>query len=252
MAFFAFLVVWNPKNLFNPFQEIFSKASYGFQKFFSSTGNSVEGLFGFLGSISNLKEENENLIKENNYLSSELAKLQEEKKENEVLREQLKLSPRDNFELENAFIIGQDPQRLESWIMIDKGSLSGIAIGMPVIVSNGILVGKIEEVSRDVSKVALLTNSSSVINAIDLNTDAKGVVVGKYGLGLLLDLVAQTDVLDRGDDIITSGLGGDMPRGLLIGKIQEATFSSDKLFQQAIITPKIKYSNLRIVSVIKN
>jgi rod shape-determining protein MreC len=205
-----------------------------------------------LGSISELKNENEKLIKENNYLTSQLMMLQEEKKENEILRQQLSLSPREKFDLVNAFVIGRDPQRLGSWIMIDKGSSSGISVGMPVIVSDGILIGKVEEVAGVSAKINLLTNSTSVVNVSDLDTEAKGVLRGEYGLGILLDLVSQEDVLNNGDDVITSGLGGDLPRGLFVGKIQESKISSDKLFQQAVVTPRIKYSDLRVVSVIKN
>lgn len=215
-------------------------------------GDNTKGFFDFLGSISKLKNENEDLIKENNLLFSQLILLQEEKKENKILREQLEVSPRNEFNLENAFVIGQDPQRLGSWIVIDKGSSSGLAAGMPVIVSGGILIGKIEETSSVSSRVSLLTNSTSIVNAMDLNSEAKGVLRGEYGLGILLDLVSQEDILNNGDDVVTSGLGGDMPRGLFIGKIQEFNVSSDKLFQQAVVVPRVKYSDLRVVSVIKN
>jgi rod shape-determining protein MreC len=77
-------------------------------------------------------------------------------------------------------------------------------------------------------------------------------VRGEYGLGIILDLVSQADVLNEGDDVITSGLGGNYPRGLLIGRIQEFGFTADKLFQQAVIMPKVKYSELQMVAVIKN
>lgn len=251
LIIFAFLVIWNPKNLLSPFREVFSGANYAFQEFFSTAGSDMAGFFHFLSSISKLKDENEQLIKENNSLVSQIAMLQEEKKENDILRQQLNLSPRNKFDLENAFVIGQDPQRLGSWIMIDKGSSSGISVGMPVIVSDGILIGKVEEVSSASSKVILLTDSASVVNALDLNSEAKGVLRGEYGLGILLDLVSQEEVLNNGDDIVTSGLGGDVPRGLFIGKIQEISMTADKLFQQAVITPRVKYSDLRVVSVIK-
>lgn len=252
LVIFSFLVVWNPRKLLSPFQEIFARTNYAFQKIFSVVGSDMSGFLNFLGSISKLKDENEKLIKENNYLVSQAVKLQEEKKENDILRQQLNLLPREKFNLENAFVIGQDPQRLGSWIMIDKGSSSGISVGMAVIVSDSILVGKIEETTDVSSKVSLLTDSSSVVNAFDLNSEAKGVLRGEYGLGILLDLVSQGEVLSNGDEVVTSGLGGDVPRGLFIGKIQEFSITADKLFQKAVVIPRVKYSDLRVVSVIKN
>ena len=77
LAIFTFLVIWNPKNLLNPFQEVFAGANYAFQKFFSTVGSDTSGFFNFLGSISKLKDENEKLIKENNSLASQIDMLQE-------------------------------------------------------------------------------------------------------------------------------------------------------------------------------
>jgi len=76
-------------------------------------------------------------------------------------------------------------------------------------------------------------------------------VGGVYGLGIVMDMVAQVDALNEGDMVITSGLGGNIPKGLLIGKIQEINISSDKLFQQAIVMPRVRYQSLDTVFVIK-
>lgn len=205
----------------------------------------------FLGSISYLRAENERLVKENSSLISEIADLRQEKKENENLREQLGLIPKKKYDLEAAYVIGQDPQKLGSWLIIDKGSSSGIEKGMPVIVSQGIIIGRISETYLSSSKIELLTNSSSSINASDLETSSRGIVKGEFGLGVILDMVAQTDVLNIGDEIVTSGLGSDVPKGLLIGKIQEIKTTQDKLFQQALIIPSVKYSSLDAVFIIK-
>jgi rod shape-determining protein MreC len=164
----------------------------------------------------------------------------------------LGLIPSKKFELEASFVIGQNPQKLGSWILIDKGENAGIKVGMPVIVSQGILIGKVEEVYQNVAKIILLTDSESVINVRDSETEAKGVVMGKFGLGLVLEMVSQDDILNAGDSIITSGLGGDLPKGLLIGKIQDPKVSLDRIFQGAIVVAPVKYSNLDVVFVIKN
>lgn len=246
------LIFLNPKELFSPVRNVFFKISYPFQKTFYLLSRTVSATFEFLGSISDLKNENERLVRENNFLASRAAMLEAEKKENEMLKEQLKLAPRDKFDLEASLVIGQDPQRLGSWIMINKGSDSGIKTNMPVIAYEGILIGKIGETTRDSSKVILLSDSSSAINAFDVETGAKGIVKGEYGLGIILDMVSQQENLKEGDAVLTSGLGSNMPKGLLIGKIQEIRFSGDKLFQQAVIIPRIKYLKTDAVFVIKN
>lgn len=246
------LVFLNPKGLFDPVRKIFFEIIYPIQKTFYLASKSISGAFGFLGSISELKLENSKLIKENNILSAEIAGLRSQQKENESLRQQLNLAPREKFNLEAGLVIGQDPQRLESWLMIDKGAADGINAGMPVIAYEGILVGKISEVYDGNSKITLLSDSSSIVNAVDLETGAKGVVRGEYGLGTVIDMIPQTEIISEGDTVATSGLGSGMPKGLLIGKIVETRLSDDKLFQQATVAPRIKYSKLDMVFVIKN
>jgi len=245
------LVFLNPKGIFSPVRAFFWTISYPFQKTFYIISQKVGNTFEFLGSISDLKAENEKLIKENNNLVSELANLKDVKKTNENLEEQLKLIPRNKYELEASYVIGQDPQKLGSWIMIDKGSTSGIAPEMPVIVGEGILIGKTSEVYPYSSKVELLTSASSSVNALDQETGAKGLIKGRYGLGIVFDMVEQSEVLNVGDMITTSGLGGNVGRGLFIGIISQVKTSDDRLFQEAVISPRVKYSKLDVVFVIK-
>lgn len=246
------IIFLNPRGFFDPARRIFLEAAYPFQKMFYFGSQSVSGAFGVLGSIGDLKKENERLIKENNSLAFEAAESENVKKENAALREQLNLAPRKKFDLVAGFVIGQDPQRLGSWIMIDKGESSGIKAGMPVIAYEGIMVGKVGETYQNSSKITLLTDSESAVNASDTETGARGILKGEYGLGIILDMVTQTEALNVGDTVMTSGLGSDLPKGLLIGKISEIRTTGDKLFQQAIIFSRIKYTNLESVFVIKN
>lgn len=246
------LIFVNPRGIFNPLRGILLRVSAPFQYIFHIVSGKVGETVFFLGSISELKTENAKLIKENNSLAAQVSKLGQEQRENIVLREQLDLLPRDKFDLVGGFIIGQDPQGFSSWVLIDKGDDFGIKPGMAAIVSNGILVGKVDEVYAHSAKINFLINANSLINSLDLETGAKGIVRGEYGLGLVIDMVAQTDVLNVGDNIVTSGLGSDIPRGLLIGKIKEIQISQDKLFQGALVASRVKYTNLDMVFIVKN
>jgi len=251
LAISGALIFFNPAGIFNPVRSLFLAVTSHIQKSFSFVSFKTNNWIEFMTSISKLKKENADLIKENNKLVSAVALLSEEKRENEILREQLDLLPRDKYGLEACFVIGQDPQTLGSWILIDKGRTQGIKEDMPVIVGEGILIGKISEVQLNTAKVNLLTNSSSTINALDLETGSRGVVKGEYGLGVVMDMVAQTDAINQGDTVVTSGLGSQMPKGLLIGKIQEVRTAGDKLFQNALVIPRVKYNKLEVVFVVK-
>jgi rod shape-determining protein MreC len=247
-----FLVFLNPKNIFNPLVDVFFKLSLPIQKTLYTFSQKAGNTLLFWNSLNEIKVENEKLIKENSALLALAAKQKEAQRENAELRKQLGLIPNKNFDLEASFVVGQNPQKLGSWILIDKGKNSRIVVGMPVIVSQGIIIGKVAEVYANMAKVILLTDSESVINVRDAETEAKGVVRGKFGLGLVLEMVLQDDTLNAGDSIITSGLGGDLPKGLLVGKIQEPKTALDQIFQEAAVASPVKYSNLDVVFVIKN
>lgn len=252
IAVFGMLIFLNPYNLFNSVRSVFFSITYPFQKSFHFASYKINQFNSFVSSIGELKRDNERLIKENQNLSAENAMLRDMKKENIILREQLDLAPREKFELRSALVTSQDSHGFGNWLTIDKGTREGIKKGMPVIVSDGILIGRIEEAYSGRSKVILITNPQSSVNAVVNDTNAKGIVKGEFGLGSILDMVLQTDIIQEGNEVVTSGIGEDIPRGLLIGKIQEVRSSEDRLFQQAVITPLVKFSKLRVVFVIKN
>lgn len=250
--FFIFLISLNPYRFVGFFGNIFLTLAIPFQKIAYSSSIKFSNTKDFISSIGQLKRENENLIKENIDLTADISRLKDTEKENIALREQLNLSLKNQYELANAFVVGHDPNGQENWIEIDKGSSDGIEVNMPVIIAEGVLIGRVQEVYFKTAKIILLTNSKSVINGIDVETEAKGVIKGEYGLGLIFDMVLQSDFLNIGDSIITSGIGGDMPKGLFIGKVKEVHFSEDHLFQQAVVSVPIPSSKIKVVSIIKN
>lgn len=248
---FGFIFFLSSRGFWSPVKNIFENLAFPFQKTFYFSGEKAESILSFLGSISDLKAENEKLLEENNRLLAQNVRLSDQKSENELLRKQLELAPKDEYVLEAAFVIGRDPRGLESWLKIDKGNNFNLKPGMPVIVSDGILVGTIKEVYAKSADITLLSDSASLINVKDVQTQAKGILKGEYGLGLVMDLVEHSDVLKLGDEVVTSGLGEAVPKGLLVGEIQQVNETSDKLFLQSVVAPRVKYSQLDMVFVIK-
>ncbi|EKD58550.1 MAG: hypothetical protein ACD_56C00103G0004 [uncultured bacterium] len=251
-AILVVLMIANPNGFFSPFRSAITMMLSPFQKVFYSAAVGMEQTSDFIGSIGELKRENANLIKENQQLVSEIATLRDVENENVTLREQLKLLPRDHYDLVAAFVVSQDPNSMGNWLEINKGSSDGIEKGDSVIVSKGILIGRVQEVGPQTAKVVLLTNPTSTVNVVSLKNGTKGVAKGEYGLGIIFDMILQTDAIEVGDDVITSGIGGDIPKGLYVGTVQEVHPSDDHLFQQAVITPPVQASKLQILFVIKN
>lgn len=251
MAVCGLLIFFNPKNMFDPLRSVAWTALSPFQKISYLLSSKISNAGEFIFSIGQLKKENEKLRMENQKLLAENAKLSDTKRQNEILKEQLNLLPREKFDLETAYVIGQDPNGLGSWVEISKGSDDGIEEGMPVIVSNGILIGKIDKIQKNSSQVVLMTNSQSKINSVTSESGTKGIVKGEYGLGIIFDMILQTDPISAGDKVITSGMGNNVPRGLFIGSVQDVKLSPDRLFQQATVISPIQFSRLEVVSVIK-
>ena len=249
---FILLLAINPVGIANPVRGFVMELLFPFQKVAYSFSIGTEGVKDFIGSIGQLKKENEVLFKNNQDLLAENANLKDLQNENAMLRSQLDLLPRNKFDLASATIVSQDPNGLGNWMVIDKGSNDGIRPGMPVIFSKGILIGKVQDVYPNGASVMLLTNPRSTINVITTASEAKGVVRGEYGLGLILDMILQTDTIQAGDNVVTSGIGGDMPKGLLVGTLQDVHPSDDHLFQQATINGPLQVSKLQIVFVIRS
>ncbi|MFC1640829.1 rod shape-determining protein MreC [Patescibacteria group bacterium] len=221
--------------------------------FKTTTGaaQSASSSFGLLGSIGDLASENNDLRQELEVLEADIAQLNELKKENDALREQLKFSKRQDFELEPTFIIGYDPTSFTEYLTIDKGSESGIGEDDPVITESGILIGRIAEVGWKTSKILLTIDSSSKINAVVQDSRASGIVNGEHGLGLVMDLIPQDKVIKQGDTVVTSGLGATFPKGLIIGKIETMSQSKNELFQMARVKPITSFRDIEIAFVIK-
>lgn len=251
-TFIVLCIFFQPRFLMEPLRTVLSAISWPIQGVIASFAFEMRDVVQFFTSIGDLKRDNDRLIQENVTLVAENAKWQAVSRENEELRRELELLPRDRYHFQAAEVIGRDAAGLGNWITIDQGRLQGIERGMPVIVYNNILIGRIMEVFPESSRVMLLTHPDSVVSGITIEGGAQGVVRGEYGLGILFDMVPQNATLTASDQLVTSGLGGEFPRNLLIGTLQESHLSLDHLYRQASLVSPVDFSSLRYVFIIKN
>ncbi len=221
-----------------------------FQKYFYATGSKFSGSLRFFSSIKNLKKENKELYDKVSSLTFENSKLERLEKENQQLRDQLGLIKKEEFNLVAANIIGQDPNNLIQFINIDKGSNNKIEENQPVIIANNFLIGKITEVTPTSSKIILITDSYSKINAQIQEAEANGIVKGEHGLGLMMEMIPQDKIIKRNDKVITSGISSDFPIGLYIGEVEEVNTADNELFQKARIKSSVDFKGLRVVFII--
>lgn len=204
----------------------------------------IANFFEVIISIKDLANENTQLKKTNQELLVENTRLREIDVENQILREQLGVREEKEFKLLLASVIGRNRV-----LIIDKGKRNGIRKGMPIIVAKGLLVGQIIETMSTSSKVLLISDSDSQIKALVQESRATGLVKGEYGLTLTMEMIPQDKEIEPGQLVITSGLNGQFPKGLVIGKITEIQKSPNQVFQKATLLPVAPIRDLELVFV---
>lgn len=193
----------------------------------------------------------EGCLAKNENLELSDARLKDLEKENAEIRKQLAFFHRRNFIAVAANVVGQSTDNIEKMVIINIGNTAGIKFGQPVISGDGILVGTIAKVEKDISMVRLINDNQSKIAATILNRDSSlGVVEGGYGLSVRMNFIPRNETVLIGDKIITSGLEETVPRGLLIGEVAVAENEAYQPFQQAVLTTATDLSKLTIVSVL--
>ena len=197
-----------------------------------------------------------NLKRENRTLKETVARLQEE---NNLLREKaiasermqnlLRFSKKITRPMLPVQVIGIDPSSWFRTIVIDKGTKHGVKRGMPVVSPEGI-VGHVLQSSNHCAKVLLITDFNSSVDAIIQRSRARGLVEGNGETLCRLKHAPRTHDIQLGDRVVTSGLGGRYPKGLMIGTISKINKRRYGLFQQAEIIPSVNFTKLEEVFVI--
>lgn len=223
------------------------------QRSISNLVGGTADLFGTFRDARELRAENQQLREENSRLITENIRLKEFEAENATLRDLLKFT-RNNptYTTLAADVIGRDPSPYLSTIMINMGENRGLKPGMPVITGGSALVGRVLQVNPRTAKVQILEDVSSAVNAMIQGSRATGLVRGQPDGTLIMELIPQEEKVQPGDIVLTSGLGGDLPRALVIGQVSEVTRRDVDLFQSAALRPAVDLNRLEVVTVITN
>jgi len=221
---------------------------------------SIGGLIGGLSDLftifrdaRELRDENRRLQAENNQLVTENIHLKEFESENATLRDLLKFTRNNpNYVTLTADVIGRDPSPYLGSIIISPGEDRGLKLGMPIITVGSALVGRVIQVNPRTAKVQLLMDVSSAVNALIQNSRATGLVKGQPDGTLIMDFIPLEEKANPGDIVLTSGLGGELPRALVIGTVTDVTKRDIDLFQSATLKPAVDLNRLEVVQVIMN
>ena len=226
-------------------------------KMVSTPVNTVNRFFSDINNLQDTFEENKNLKKELDMLSETQVKLATINKENQELKMELDLqSTLTDYDIMTGSVIARNPDHWIDQVIIDRGSSHGLVKGMSVMSNNG-LIGRISEVSPTSSKVTLLTASaeSTVLTSAEVVLEDKVIfgVIEAYDAkkkNLVMEQIISNEEIKIGDEIVTSGLGGVVPRGLLVGEVAEVTLDRHGLGQRVYIEPAADFDNIRFVTII--
>ncbi|MDN6162063.1 MAG: rod shape-determining protein MreC [Atopostipes sp.] len=258
-AVFMSLLLFTFKNLGTASypQQLVNDVSATIGQVISKPVNALNNFFSDINNLQDNFEENQKLKKELDKLAETQVELGTVSKENKELKTELDLQATlTDYDLITGSVIARNPDHWIDQIIIDRGSSHGLIQGMSVMSNNG-LIGRVSEVSSTSSKVTLLTapEESSVQTSAEviLEDDSIFGVISAYDdekNKLIMEQIISTEEIKEGNEIITSGLGGIVPRGLLVGEVSEVTLDRHGLGQRVYIEPAANFDNIRFVTII--
>ncbi len=229
-----------------PLSQVFSSASH----FFISLYKNITTYISIFTEYKTLKLENQELKKTISILLNKNNQLKEELAYYKRWKKMLKYKEKSSFNLTPANVVGREPSNWFRSIFIDKGSKDGIKKNMVVITYLG-LVGKVKSVTPTTSKVMLILDSKSFLGGMIQRTRDIGVIEGLGKEYLKMVYINNQANIYKGDVVITSGLGGIYPKGIVVGEVFKVEKELDKLYQKVYIVPRVDFMHLEEVFVIK-
>jgi rod shape-determining protein MreC len=220
-----------------------------FQKASTVVIKTIQGTFQQYVFLVNLEKENRELKQKVTELEAENHQMEEMRLANERLRRLLQFREKNSPSTVGAEVIGQDPSSWFKSVTIDKGERDGVKLGMAVISPTGV-IGRILKTAPRYATVLLITDYNSAVDSVVQRTRAKAIVEGKGENRCQLKYLLRTEEVAVGDAVVTSGLGGNFPKGLMVGKIKKVDKKGHGVFQYAELVPSVDFTQLEEVFVI--
>ena len=237
---------------FSSASNVFTGSLVNLQAWFSARFVAVQDFLTAPRDMAALQQRNVELESEVAELQAQVIQLQQEVGETQSLAALVDFSranPENTYR--GAAVIGFDPSPFLHFVIINRGSNDGILRGMPVVTDQG-LVGRVDAVLADAARVQLITDPASKVNVRIRNAEEDATLSGSVTGAVNLNQIPQATALQRGDLVVTSGLGGGYPPDLIIGQVISVRARPFDLFKEATIQPVVDFNDLKIVLIIVN
>jgi rod shape-determining protein MreC len=194
------------------------------------------------------RAENERLRESVRQLSLLNRSHEQARQENIRLRQLVSLNQSLPYRTLGARVIARTPSFLANVIYIDRGVKDGVKIDAPVLSGDGI-VGRIVLASGHQSQVQLITNPDASVGVMLEQARTPGVLRGSGDIPMDLSYVNNTEQVGVGDIVLSSGLDGIFPKGLVVGKVVDSQ-KGKGVFRSVKVEPRVDLIRLEEVSVL--
>ena len=207
----------------------------------------------YIRGIGDLALENRALSEEIVYLRGEMRMARELERDNQMLRDLLGFVKRSPHRLISCEVIGRDSTGWWQTVRLDRGAASGVAEGRAVITPAG-LIGRTVAVSSHTADVLLLSDPACRVSVRLARSGVFGVVAGlgaKPGEqpACRMDYISRAADVQEGDEVVTAGMGGLFPKGLLVGQVRRVVPHEEGLYQTAWIDSAARLGELEYAFV---
>ena len=232
--FFESIVVW----FFSPIQNLLT-----------STTSYVSDAFDHYFFLVETSKEKDRLLLKVNLLSKKNNELIERNKLLERSDNLIEFLDKDERPFVIAKVIGYDATQWSKVIFINRGTNHKVQKNSSVMNNAGV-IGHVIHSSPNSSKVLLITDSRSAVDSLFQETRESGITVGTGENICEMKFVPISAKINLGDKVISSGLGGVFPKGLVVGRVVDIVKKNQELFQDIMVEPSADLSNIEEVIVL--
>ncbi len=180
---------------------------------------------------------------------------EEIKRENKRLRSLIGIQSEIGYETVIAEIVAKSPQNFYKTLVVNRGKSSGIEKWMPVVAYQNetrCVVGKVIDVQQFSARIQPIIDQSSYIGAMLMESRYSGLLQGQSPISdnCLMQFVDRRAEINYGELVVTSGMGGVFPKGIVIGEIVSVSKKRYGIFQEALVSPVVDYGRLEEVYII--
>lgn len=212
-------------------------------------GRKVTNVFSIFAEINTLRSDNRRLTEDLIRAKVDNAQVEELQKENENFKQALEYkNSHPEMKLILSQIIGLDPLNFYDTLMVDKGSADGITEGMAVTYL-GVLVGRIDLVTTNSSRVLLITSKDSIVQVMLADSRTTGILRGGIS-GMTLENIPLDTPISSGENVITSGLGGKLPKGIYVGNTGDEISAKSDIFKTIEVKSPVNFSKLENLFIV--